>query len=91
MKKLSYERVWADMAQEKPKKSVEYTINFGSFGTLLAILFIGLKLTGFIAWGWLWALAPLWLPWAMFGAFFLLMLALTVLLAIFSGPKRLYR
>ena len=32
------------------------------FATLLAILFIGLKLTGHITWSWWWVLAPLWLP-----------------------------
>lgn len=30
--------------------------------TLLTILFIGLKLTGYIDWSWWWVLAPLWLP-----------------------------
>jgi len=29
---------------------------------LLAILFIGLKLTGVISWSWLWVLAPIWIP-----------------------------
>lgn len=29
---------------------------------LLALLFIGLKLGGVIAWSWLWVLAPLWIP-----------------------------
>jgi hypothetical protein len=32
------------------------------FPGLLAILFIGLKLGGVIAWSWLWVLSPLWLP-----------------------------
>ena len=32
----------------------------GFFG-LLAILFIALKLTGVIAWSWLWVLAPIWI------------------------------
>ncbi len=32
------------------------------FAGLLAIVFIVLKLTGFIAWSWLWVLAPLWIP-----------------------------
>ena len=31
-----------------------------SFLGLLAIVFIVLKLTGFIAWSWWWVLAPLW-------------------------------
>ena len=32
------------------------------FAGLLAVLFIGLKLTGYIAWSWWWVLAPLWIP-----------------------------
>lgn len=32
------------------------------FCGLLAIVFIVLKLTGFITWPWGWVLAPLWLP-----------------------------
>ena len=33
----------------------------GFFG-LLTIVFIALKLMGYIAWSWLWVLAPLWMP-----------------------------
>lgn len=29
---------------------------------MLAVLLIGLKLTGYIQWGWLWVLSPLWIP-----------------------------
>lgn len=29
---------------------------------LLTILFIGLKLAGYIGWSWLWVLSPLWIP-----------------------------
>lgn len=29
---------------------------------LLGVLFIGLKLTGYINWGWLWITAPFWFP-----------------------------
>lgn len=32
------------------------------FSGLLTILFIALKLTGFINWSWLWVLSPLWIP-----------------------------
>jgi hypothetical protein len=31
------------------------------FPTLLTILFIGLKLTNYITWSWLWVLSPLWI------------------------------
>lgn len=41
-------------------KQVEYR-GIG-FLPLLAILFIGLKLGGVIAWSWWWVLAPLWIP-----------------------------
>ena len=30
--------------------------------TLLLILFVALKLTGFIDWSWWWVLAPVWAP-----------------------------
>jgi hypothetical protein len=31
------------------------------FTGLLTILFIGLKLTGYIDWPWLWVLSPIWI------------------------------
>ena len=31
------------------------------FCSLLALLFIALKLTGFIHWSWLWVLSPIWI------------------------------
>jgi len=31
------------------------------FLPMLAILFIGLKLSGIIAWSWLWVTSPLWI------------------------------
>lgn len=31
------------------------------FASMLALLFIGLKLGGVITWGWLWVLSPLWI------------------------------
>ena len=31
------------------------------FAPLLTVLFIGLKLTGYIAWSWWWVLSPLWI------------------------------
>lgn len=33
---------------------------------LLTLLFIALKLTGVIAWSWLWVLVPLWFGFAVF-------------------------
>ena len=37
--------------------------NSGGIGFvgLLTILFIGLKLTGYVAWSWIWVLSPIWI------------------------------
>ncbi len=40
------------------------------FGGLLTIVFIVLKLTGFIAWSWWWVLSPLWISVLLFVAVF---------------------
>ncbi len=40
-------------------KDVSYQFGPGFLGCL-ALLFIALKLTGFIAWSWWWVTAPLW-------------------------------
>lgn len=37
----------------------------GLLCVLLTVLFVALKLTGVIAWSWLWVLAPLWIPFAL--------------------------
>lgn len=45
------------------KHDVSVTQNGGiGFFGLLAIVFIVLKLTGYITWSWLWVLAPIWIP-----------------------------
>jgi len=42
--------------------------NSGGIGFvgLLTILFVGLKLTGYIAWSWVWVLSPLWISLGIF-------------------------
>ena len=37
------------------------TVNTPGITTLLTVLFVGLKLTGAIAWSWWWVLSPLWI------------------------------
>ena len=45
------------------KETTEKTTTGGiSFCGLLTIVFIVLKLTGFIGWSWWWVLAPIWAP-----------------------------
>ena len=43
-----------------------------SFCSLLAIVFIVLKLLNIISWSWWWVLSPLWLPFAIAIAIYLL-------------------
>lgn len=44
----------------------ESTTKSGGIGIcgLLTVLFIALKLTGYIAWSWWWVLSPILIPWA---------------------------
>lgn len=46
----------------------------------LALIFITLKLTGYIAWPWVWVLAPIWIPLLAMVAF---ALAVALITAIF--------
>ena len=46
----------------KEKKEIK-TVGLGFFEAL-TLLFVALKLTGVIAWSWLWVLSPLWLTFA---------------------------
>ena len=57
-------------------------VNTGGIGFsgLLAIVFITLKLTGYIDWSWWWVLSPLWIPFAV-------VMTIIVLLAMFTNGK----
>lgn len=48
-----------------------------SFSGLLTVLFIGLKLTGYISWPWLWVLSPIWISIG-------LLLVLLLIVALFT-------
>lgn len=37
------------------------------FCGLLTVLFVGLKLTGHIAWSWWWVISPIWIPLCILG------------------------
>ena len=49
------------------------------FSGLLAILFIALKLTGYITWSWLWVLAPIWITF-IFVVFILIIVGIVIAL-----------
>lgn len=48
--------------------------------TLLTVVFVILKLTGVIAWSWLWVLSPLWISFAIGLAIFLLIFTVAIFL-----------
>jgi hypothetical protein len=62
---------------ENKMKRNETNIQGIGFAGLLTIVFITLKLTGVIEWGWVWVLSPLWISWA-----FVLGIALMTLIVI---------
>lgn len=49
---------WKEPYSEKVRKDEDGNVGFA---TLLAILFIGLKLGGIITWSWFWVLSPVWI------------------------------
>ena len=72
--------------QQKPKKEKRNNMEKKNaagggigFCGVLAIVFIVLKLTKLIAWDWLWVLAPIWIPVALGGIFFVLFFIIVVL------------
>ncbi len=54
------------------------------FGGALAIAFIVLKLTGTIHWSWLWVLAPIWIPFAIFLVVVVVLLIVGLVVAWFE-------
>ena len=47
------------------------TVQFPILG-ILGLIFITLKLTGYITWSWLWVLSPFWIPLAIAAVIFLI-------------------
>jgi hypothetical protein len=54
------------------------------FTGLLTVLFVGLKLTGYIAWPWIWVLSPLWISFLLFIAIIGIMLAVALATGFFK-------
>lgn len=52
------------------------------FASLLTLLFIGLKLMGYIQWSWVWVLAPTWIV-------FLLAFILTFVLKLLESDRKM--
>lgn len=54
------------------------------FVGLLTIVFIVLKLTGVVAWSWVWVLAPLWIS---FGLWLVLMIIIGIIALLAGGSN----
>ena len=61
------------------------TVNFGGIGTILAIVFMVLKLTGNIDWPWVWVFAPIWIPLAIVAGFLIIYLVVILIIAIIAA------
>lgn len=55
---------------------------------LLALIFITLKLAGFIDWSWWWVLSPLWIPTSIALLIFVVMLIGVVITAVVRASKQ---
>lgn len=49
-----------------------------SLTTLLTVLFVGLKLTNYIDWSWVWVLSPLWISCILYGLIVILFMVLAM-------------
>lgn len=56
----------------------------GIFLPLLTILFIALKLTGYIDWSWWWILSPLWIPYGLAAVIVLSVMFIRFIKSIFD-------
>jgi len=66
------------MTSKNETKTVTTSGGVGVAG-LLGIVFIVLKLTGVIAWSWLWVLAPFWIPIVLFAVIVIVLVIVAVL------------
>lgn len=66
--------------------SKEVHTHSGGIGLLgaLGVLFVGLKLTGFISWSWWWVTAPFWGPFA-------LIIGIAVIALLIAGAVNLVK
>lgn len=62
-------------------KSLKYN---SFFPEMLAVLFIGLKLTGHIDWGWWWVLSPILIPLTLLLSTLIIWLILIILKRIYN-------
>jgi hypothetical protein len=66
------------------KISLNLNLFMQFFTALLTVLFIGLKLTGTVAWSWLWVLSPV----IIWPGTYIVFFTILVLLALIIMPKK---
>lgn len=66
---------------------MKVSINFGSGGLLLTIVFLILKLTHVIDWAWLWIFSPIWIPLAICLAIVVLYYLIILIVAAISAIR----
>ena len=64
------------------KKSITIDYNISGILSILLIIFIVLKVTGVINWGWKLVLLPLWIELGLFGVGFILTIIVAIIIAI---------
>lgn len=55
---------------------------------LLGLIFITLKLTGVIAWSWVWVLAPFWIPFALMLTILIVAVIVWAVVGLVSDSRR---
>lgn len=73
---------------ERPRQIVEKKVSVKvgpGFAGCLTILFIALKLTGYISWSWWWVLSPLWIGIAAVAAIWCLFFLIAFFVAIIAA------
>jgi hypothetical protein len=71
--------------QTKHMSSNTTTVNSGmGFAGWLTILFVGLKLTGFISWPWIWVISPIWISFLIALGFLAIILGIAVVSGIWK-------
>lgn len=68
-------------------KDVRIKIEFGSFLTLLTLVFVTAKLFKAIDWSWWWVFSPIWIPIGLIIVFFAIMLIIAGIVAIVDHFK----
>lgn len=61
--------------------AVRSGLGLGTMGFITWLVFLILKVTGTWAISWFWVFFPLWIPWAIAGAIFVLVLIVAVIIA----------